>query len=122
MPLVDLRQARREIRLGWVLGLLGWQARERCGAQVRGACPLHGSTSRRSRSFSAHLGRGVWHCFRCGAAGNALDLWAKATGRGLYQAVLDLYDRLGQGVPRLPVARPATPVTEKTDVIDRPRA
>ena len=121
MPLVDLRQARREIRLDWVLGLLGWQPRERRGEQVRGACPLHGSTSPRSRSFSVHLGRGVWQCFRCGASGNALDLWARATGQGLYQAVVDLYDRLGQEVPWLRPVRTATSVGEKADVIERSR-
>jgi DNA primase len=122
MPLVDLRQARGEVRLGWVLGLLGWQARECRGEPVRGACPLHGSTSPRSRSFSAPLGRGVWRCFVCAASGNALDLWAKATGQGLYQAVLDLYERLGQGVPWLAAAGPATPVREKADGVERPRA
>ena len=116
MPLVDMRQARREIRLGWVLGLLGWRPRERKGEQVRGACPLHGSTSPRSRSFAAHLGRGVWQCFRCQAAGNALELWARATGQGLYQAVLDLYDRLGQEVPWLQSVHPAITVQEKTAI------
>ena len=100
MPLVDLGRARSEIRLAVVLELLGWQPPERCGEQVRGPCPLHGPTSSRSRSFSAHLGRGVWHCFRCGASGNALELWARATGQGLYQAVLDLYDRLGDAYLR----------------------
>jgi DNA primase len=119
MPLVDLRQARREIRLGRVLELLGWQPRERRGEQARRPCPLHGSTSPRSRSFSAQLGRGVWHCFRCGASGNALELWAQATGLGLYQAVLDLYDRLGLEVPWLQPIRPATTVQEKTDAIGR---
>ena len=119
MPLVDLRVARREIRLSRVLGLLGWQARERRGEQVRGASVLHGSSSPRSRSFSAHLGRGVWHCFRCEASGNALELWAKATGLVLYQAVLDLYDRLGQEVPWLQSVHPAITIQEKTDVIDR---
>ena len=119
MPLVDLRQARGEIRPSRVLELLGWRPRERRGEQVRGACVLHGSTSLRSRSFSAQLGRGVWHCFRCGASGNALELWAMATGQNLYQAVLDLYDRLGQEVPWLQSARPEITVQEKTDVIDR---
>jgi DNA primase len=119
VPLVDLRQARQEIRLGWVRGLLGWRPRECRGEQVRGACVLHGSTAPRSRSFAAHLGRGVWHCFRCGASGNALELWARATGQGLYRAVLDLYDRLGREVPWLQPARPATLAREKTDVIDR---
>jgi|SRR5262245_7497583 len=101
MPLVDFSAARSDVRLAVVLELLGWQPRQRKGEQVRGACPLHGSASPRSRSFSAHLGRGVWQCFVCGTKGNALDLWACATGQGLYPAVLDLYDRLGQGVPWL---------------------
>jgi DNA primase len=122
MPLIDLRQARREIRLGRVLGLLDWHERERRGEQVRGVCPLHGSTSPRSRSFSAHLGRGVWQCFRCGASGNALDLWAQVTGQGLYQAVLELYDRLGQSVPWLRPMSEANHQGEKADVVDRPRA
>jgi DNA primase len=119
MPLVDLRQARREIRLGWVLEMLGWQPREGRGEQVRGACPLHGSTSPRSRSFSAHLGRGVWHCFRCEASGNALELWARTTGQSLYQAVLDLYERLGREVPWLVAVRAKTSPQEKRDAIDR---
>ena len=104
-----------------MLEQLGWQARESRGEQVRGACPLHGSTSARSRSFSAHLGRGVWRCFRCGAAGNALELWALATGQRLYPAVLRLYDRLGRPVPWL-AAPPAAGVRGTTDAIDRPRA
>jgi transposase len=42
-----------------VLALLGWTARTQRGVQVRGPCPLHGSDSRSSRSFSAHRGRNV---------------------------------------------------------------
>ena len=121
MPLIDLRQARGEIRLAWVLRLLGWHPRQRRGEQVRGACPLHGSTSPRSRSFAAHLGRGVWHCFHCEASGNTLELWARATGQSLYQAVLDLYDRLGQEVPWLQSAGSASFIGDKTDVIERSR-
>ena len=105
MPLVDYRQARAEVRLAMVLELLGWRYRERRGEQVRGLCPLHGSSSARSRSFSAHLGRNVWRCFRCGGQGNALDLWARATGQELYPAVLELYQRLGRDVPALKTAR-----------------
>jgi DNA primase len=105
MPLLDFRQARAELRLGEVLQLLGWTARARRGAQVRGACPVHRSESATSRVFSAHLERGVWQCFRCGAAGNALELWARVTGQGIYQAVRDLYRRLGRALPWLPPAR-----------------
>jgi DNA primase len=121
MPRVDFRQARSEIRLVLVLELLGWQARERRGQQVRGACPLHGSTSPRSRSFSAQLGRGVWRCFVCGASGNALELWARASGQGLYQAVLDLCERLGREVPWLQPACPARRLQEQADGRERSR-
>ena len=119
MPLIDYRLARWEVRLAEVLRLLDWQAGSTRGDQLRGPCPLHGSRSPRSRSFSAHLGRGVWRCFRCGASGNALELWARASGQSLYQAVVDLYDRLGQEVPWLQRARPATSIGDKKDVIDR---
>ncbi len=75
MPLLDLRPARAEARLHEVLELLGWTARVRVGVPVRGPCPVPGSQSPRSRSFAAHLGRNLWQCLACGAAGNALDLW-----------------------------------------------
>jgi len=101
MPLIDFRQARTEIRLSMVLQLLGWSARQRSGEQVRGPCPVHGSTSARSRSFSAHLGRNLWQCFRCGARGNALDLWLRVRQQDLYPAVLELYRQLGRDVPWL---------------------
>jgi DNA primase len=108
MPLIDFRRARAEIRLSVVLELLGWQARTRQGEQVRGPCPVHGSQSPSSRVFAAHLGRNLWHCFRCGAGGNALDLWVQVRRRPLYAAVLELYHRLGRTVPwREPVPRPS---------------
>jgi hypothetical protein len=105
MPLLDFRQARAELRLADVLQLLAWAARTRRGAQVRGACPVHRSPSATSWVFSAHLERGIGQCFRCGAAGHALDLWAQVTGQGIYQAVLDLYRRPGRALPGLPPAR-----------------
>jgi DNA primase len=101
MPLLDFRQARAEIRLAEVLELLGWTARSRGGAQVRGPCPVHGSRSPTSRSLSAQVDKNAWQCFRCGASGNALDLWAQATRQELYPAVLELYRRLGRAVPWL---------------------
>ena len=109
MPLIDLRQIRSEIRLAVVLELLGWRGGA-CGReQVRGPCPVHGSSSPRSRSFSAQLGRGMWHCFVCEASGNALDLWARVTGQELYPAVLELYRQLGRDVPGLrPAGAPAS--------------
>jgi hypothetical protein len=101
MPLIDLRQARREVCLAAVLQLLGWRARERRGAQVRGPGPVHGSSSPSSRSFSAPLGRNIWQGFRCRASGNALDLWLRLRQQPLYPAVLELYRQRGRAVPWL---------------------
>ena len=104
---IDYGALRRSLRLGQVLELLGFVPTSQAGAQVRGPCPVHGSRAPRSRSFAAHLERHCWHCFRCGAGGNALDLWMAATKLPLYEAALDLCRRLNLAVPRLP-ARPAS--------------
>jgi DNA primase len=101
MPAIDFREARARLRLAEALELLGFEARSRVGAQVRGPCPLHRSRALRSRSFAAHLGKGLWHCFGCGAGGNVLDLWAQVTRQNVYAATIDLCRRLGRDVPWL---------------------
>jgi DNA primase len=82
-----------------VLALLGFVVREASGDEVRGPCPVHGSTSPRSRSFSANLKKQVYHCFRCGSAGNHLDLYAAVTHQGMYAAAVELCQRVGCAVP-----------------------
>ena len=104
MPGIDYRQARAQLSLPAVLELLGWQPCWRRGPQWRGPCPLHGSHSARSRSFAVHVGKNVYHCFRCGAGGNALDLYAALTHQELFAATVELCNRLGQVVPWLPPA------------------
>ena len=102
MPGIDFREARARLRLAEVLELVGFQPRRCWDGQVRGPCPVHRSQSRTSRAFVAHLGKDVWHCFACGAGGNALDLWVVVTRQPLHAAVIDLCQRLGQEVPWLP--------------------
>jgi DNA primase len=102
---IDFAALRRQLRLGQVLELLGFVPSARAGAQVRGPCPVHGSRTPRSRSFVAHLQRQCWQCFRCGAHGNALDLWVAVTGLPLYEAALDLCRRLHVAIPWLPARR-----------------
>jgi DNA primase len=110
---IDYVALRRRLRLGQVLELLGFVPSTGFGAQVRGPCPVHGSRTPRSRSFAAHLERHCWQCFRCGAHGNALDLWVAATKLPLYEAALDLCQRLHLDIPWLPArhsaARSPTP-------------
>lgn len=81
-----------------VMGLLGVDAK---GPQHRGPCPLHGSQSGTSRCFSCNTHQNLFHCFKCGAKGDALDLWAKATGKTPYDAAWDVCERLGLAVPLL---------------------
>jgi DNA primase len=101
MPALDYRRARAELRLADVLTLIGYTPRWRRGAQGRGPCPLHGARSATSRVFAVDLGKNLFHCFRCGAGGNTLDLWAALQQLPLHAAVLDLCQRLGQPVPWL---------------------
>jgi DNA primase len=101
MPALDYRQAHRDVRLTEVLDLVGFEPTTRHGAQWRGPCPVHRSHTEASRSFAAHVDKGVWHCFRCRTGGNALDLWMAVTRQPLHAAVLDLYARLGREAPWL---------------------
>jgi hypothetical protein len=80
MPGIDYRQARADVRLAEVLELLDFEPTAGGHGQVRGRCPVH----------------------RCGAGGNALDLWSKVTRQPLHAAVIDLYTRLGREVPWVP--------------------
>ena len=96
---IDFREVRSLVSMSQVLDLLGFAARERCGSELRGPCPVHGSGSPRSRSFSANLSKKVYRCFRCGSAGNHLDLYATATKQALFAAAIDLCNRLGCAVP-----------------------
>jgi putative transposase len=76
---LDLAALRRQVSIEQVLGHLGYLDPLRgAGPQRRGPCPLHDAPSDRHRSFSVHLGKGVFRCFHpeCQAQGNTLDLWA----------------------------------------------
>jgi putative transposase len=105
-PAIDFAALRAVVTIAAVLDLLGFQPRSTQGAQQRGPCPLHGSTSGTGRSFSVNREQQTFHCFKCGRSGNALDLWAHATGQGPYDAALDLCQRLGIPVPILPSPPP----------------
>ena len=100
-PAIDFAAVRAAVTIAAVLQLLGFQPNSTRGAQQRGPCPLHGSTSGTSRCFSANLDQHVFHCFKCGRSGNALDLWAQANRLTPYDAAIDLCDRLGIVLPTL---------------------
>jgi DNA primase len=101
MPSIDYRALRSTVSLAQVLELLKFVPASRSGTELRGPCPVHGSKSPVSRSFSADLSKNTFHCFRCDAGGNQLDLWAKTQNLSIYAAALDLCERLAVPVPRL---------------------
>ena len=102
MPGIRFAEVRAQIPLAEVLALIGFTPARMLGDQVRGPCPVHRSASLRSRSFSAHLKRHVYHCFTCGSSGNQLDLYAAVTGLSLFDAAVSLCVRLHRDVPWAP--------------------
>jgi len=101
MPSIDFAELRAQVTMGQVLELLRYEPRVKSGDQVRGPCPIHGSTSKTSRIFSANLQRNVFQCFKCEAQGNQLDLWAQVHDLSVYDAALDLCSKLNIEPPLL---------------------
>jgi DNA primase len=99
MPGVDFNLVRQRISMREVLRLVAFHATSVQGDAWRGPCPIHGSTSPRSRSFSVNVRLGRYRCFRCGARGNALELWAAVQGIGVHDAAVGLCEALGIEVP-----------------------
>ena len=85
---IDFASLRQRLSLRRVLDAHGVRLRvSDATEQASGFCPLPthprsgGEGSKpKSPSFSAHLGRGVWQCFGCGAKGNVLDLAVRMEG------------------------------------------
>lgn len=91
---VDFRAARAAVSMAQVLELLGWRPVSRRGAQLRGPCPVHGSQSPQSRSFSVNLEKHAFRCFKPGCcSGNQLDLYAWVTRQSLAEAARELLSR-----------------------------
>jgi DNA primase len=99
MPGIRFAELRAQIGLAGVLDLIGFVPQTAFQGQLRGPCPVHRSTSPHSRSFSANLARHVYRCFKCGSAGNQLDLYAAVTGLPVFEAALTLCQELHRDVP-----------------------
>jgi len=99
MPGIDFRAVRSMVTIEQVLKLAGYEAEVVSNGQLRGPCPVHGSSSPRSRSFSVNLAKNTYHCFKCGSEGNHLDLWSALTKTTVYAAAIDLCERLQLDVP-----------------------
>jgi DNA primase len=99
VPGVNFDRLRAEITMEEVLRLLAFEPTGRSGRQWYGRCPLHKAKAKRSRCFSVNVALRRYYCHRCHSHGNPIELWAAATQLPLYQAAIDLCQRLGREIP-----------------------
>lgn len=66
------------------------------GANYMGLCPFHGE---KSPSFSVSPAKQFYHCFGCGANGNAISFLMEHAGMGFVEAVKELAQQCGLQVP-----------------------
>jgi DNA primase len=68
------------------------------GANLLGLCPFHGE---KSPSFTVSPAKQFYHCFGCGAHGDAIRFLMEYAGLGFLDAVRDLAGRVGLKVPEV---------------------
>jgi len=83
------------------------------GSQYVGRCPFH---EERTPSFSVDRVRGVFHCFGCGAGGDAITFYRLLTGASFRQALQELAQRFQ--VAATLQARPGRAPTELLSALD----
>jgi DNA primase len=103
---VDFRELRQKLHFSQLLDHFHVELKVK-GDKATGLCPLPGHPrheGKRSPSFSAHLGRGIFNCFGCGAHGNCIDFAALMSGvdpknsAAFRKVALELQERfLGNG-------------------------
>jgi hypothetical protein len=92
-PKIDFAFLRQQVTMEQILRHLGlFDGLRGRGLQRRGPCPIHGNPTDKPGTFSAHLGKNVFQCFKadCAAQGNVLDFWAAVHHQPLYEAALNL--------------------------------
>lgn len=119
MPGIDYYQVRQQVSMTQVLDLIGFQATERRGPQVRGPCPIPDCRSTSHRVFSVHLTSQIYHCFACNSHGNPLDLWAAVRRLPLHPAAIDLCRTTGLPLPWLPSSSTVSTASQPQSVPSR---
>src|SRR6185312_2778731 len=69
----------------------------RRGREFIGLCPFH---NEKTPSFSVVEDKGFYHCFGCGAHGDAISYVMQSEGQAFLEAVEDLARRVGLEVPK----------------------
>ena len=69
---------------------------KKAGINYKGLCPFHGE---KTASFIVSPSRQTYHCFGCGAHGNAVGFLMEHSGLGFIEAIRELAGDLGVAVP-----------------------
>ncbi|WP_281690500.1 DNA primase [Pseudonocardia thermophila] len=87
----DIAEVRERTRIDEVIG--EYVALRPAGAgSLKGLCPFH---DEKTPSFNVRPARGVFHCFGCGAGGDAVAFLMRIEAIGFVEAVERLADRIG---------------------------
>ncbi len=76
---------------------------KKAGANLQGLCPFH---AEKSPSFTVSPAKQFYHCFGCGAHGNAIGFLMAYSSLGYVDAIKDLASGVGMQVPEW---QPSTP-------------
>jgi DNA primase len=91
-------------------------ALKKAGANWVGLCPFHGE---KTPSFSVSPTKQFYHCFGCGAHGNAIGFLMEYAGLGYVEAVKELADSAGMKLPDFqPRGGPARPERTGSDLYE----
>ncbi len=69
---------------------------KRAGSNLVACCPFH---SEKTPSFTVSPSKQFYHCFGCGAHGNAIGFAMEYAGLGFIEAITDLAGKVGMTVP-----------------------
>ena len=79
---------------------------KKAGSNLVACCPFH---SEKSPSFTVSPSKQFYHCFGCGAHGNAIGFLMAYSGLGFIDAIKELAGRAGMTVPEVRGDAPAQP-------------
>jgi DNA primase len=80
---------------------------KRAGLRLKGLCPFH---QEKSPSFTVNEELGFYHCFGCGAGGDAIKFLREIEGLGFIEALTKISRLAGIAMPE---SRPSTPEQKK---------
>ena len=89
---------------------------KKAGKEYKACCPFH---DEKTPSFTVSPAKGFYHCFGCGAHGNALDFLMEYDHMEFVEAVESLAGTMGVEVPREESQRPARSYDALFDLVAR---